>query len=113
MGRINEKVDSRAAQEKREFHDDSGRDRKTGSESGSTGNQQERIDRADSSRPNFVGDGNPVTGKIIRQLIDEYANQVASKNEQKKQIEAEIVQLASRIQEFNALLEQLETNNKT
>ena len=113
MGRINEEVDPRAAQEKREFHNDSGRDRKIGSEGGSTGNQQERINRADSPRPDFPGDGHPVTGKIIRQLINDYASQVAQKHDQKKQLEAEILQLDSKIEEFNSLLEQLEANKET
>lgn len=106
MGTINEKVDSRTTQEKREFHDDSGRNRNAEDESRSSRNKQKRISRADSPRPDFIGDGNPISGKLLRQLIDEYTNQVANKK-------AEIVQLESRIQEFNALLEQLEANKQT
>lgn len=113
MGTMNEKVDSRSAQEKRELYDDSRRDRKTRSESGSFGDKQERIDRKDSSRSDFAGDGHPITGKIVRQLISDYTGQVAQKREQKKQVEEEILQLDSKIEEFNSLLEQLETNNKT
>lgn len=113
MGTINEKIDSRTTQEKREFHDDPGRNREAGGKSRSFGNQQERISGADSPRPDFIGDGDPVIGKLVRQLIDDFANQVARKNEQKKQIEAEIVELATKIQEFNSLLEQLEADKKT
>ena len=105
MGTINEKVDPRSAETKCKFHDDSGWNRTAGSESGSNGDKQERIDRAHSSEPDFIGNGDSVTGKILRQLIDESQSQVANKK-------AEILQLESKIREFNTLLEQLEANKK-
>jgi hypothetical protein len=113
MVTMNEKVDSRSAQEKRELFYDSRRDRETRSESTCFGNQQERTDRENSPRSDFSGNGYGITGKIIRQLINDYANQVAQKREQKKQVEEEIVQLDSKIEELNSLLEQIETKNKT
>ncbi|MBE9214561.1 hypothetical protein IQ247_18120 [Plectonema cf. radiosum LEGE 06105] len=106
MHTTNEKVDSWSKEARREFEYDPGRNRDARDESGNVGHQQERAGGADSPRPNFIGDGNPVTGKILRQLIDESENQVATKK-------AEILQLESKIQEFNALLEQLEANKKT
>ena len=113
MGTINEKVDSWTEKAKREFHNDSRWDKNARRESGDSGNQQERVGGTDSSQQDFIRCGGAVTGGILRQLIDEYTNQVAHRNEQKKQLEAEIVQLASRIQEFNSLLEELETNKQT
>lgn len=106
MGTINEKVDSRTTQEKRELYNDSRRNRKVRSESRSNGSQQERTDRTDSPRSNFIGDGSAVTGGILRQLIEESKSQVAAKK-------TEILQLESKIQDFNALLEKLEANKET
>lgn len=109
----NEEVYTRAKEAGAEIECDPGCHRDVGCESGSIGNQQERIGGTDSSQQGFIGDGSPVTGGILRQLIDEYNNQLAYENERKQQIEAKIVQIDSRIQEFTSLLEQLETNNKT
>ena len=106
MGTINEKIDSRSTKEKRELYDDTRCNRDARRESGNARSQQERTHREDSPRSNFVGNGSSVTGKILRQLIEESQTQVAAKK-------AEISQLESKIQEFNALLEQLEANKET
>lgn len=92
---------------------DTGRDSDVGSKSGGIGNQQKRASRADGSQQDFIGDGSSVTGGILRQLINEYESQLVSENELKKQVEAKIVQIESRIQEFTSLLGQLEADNKT
>ncbi|BAY86000.1 hypothetical protein NIES267_55060 [Calothrix parasitica NIES-267] len=113
MGTMNAKVDSRPKQEKYDADAHPGREENAGSKSESSRGEYERIGGTDSSGRLLFGDGCAITGGIIRQLIDEYKNQVANKNEQKSQIEAEIVQLNSRIQEFNSLLEELEANKTT
>ena len=82
-------------------------------ESGDIGNQQKRIGGTNGTGQDFVGNGSPITGGILRQLIDEYKNQLAHENEQKKQIEAKIGRIDSRIKEFSSLLEELENNSKS
>lgn len=106
MHTTNEKIFARSEKGESELKHHAGCSGNAGCESGSNGNQQERTDRADSPRSDFIGDGNPVTGGILRQLIEESKNQVAAKK-------TEISQLESKIQDFNALLERLETNKET
>jgi hypothetical protein len=113
MSVVNEEVFARSAETSGEVECDTGCDRDARRESGYIGNQQERVSRAHGSRPCFIGDRSPVTGGILRQLIDEYTNQLAYENEQKKQIEEKIERIGSRIQEFNILLEELKSNKKT
>lgn len=106
MHTTNEKVFTRSEERESELKHHSRRSGNAGCESGSDGSQQKRTDRADSSRSNFIGDGSTVTGGILRQLIEESKSQVAAKK-------TEILQLESKIQDFNALLEKLEANKET
>jgi hypothetical protein len=113
MHKTYEKTDARAEQTPNKTDCNSGWNSDVGCQSGSTGNQQKRISRADGPRQNFVGDGSSVTGGILHQLIDEYKSQLVAENELKKQVEAKIVQIESRIEEFVLLLEQLEVEKET
>lgn len=113
MHKTYEKIHARSEQTTNQANCDTGRDSDVGCKSGSIGNQQKRASGADGSRQDFIGDGSSITGGILRQLIDEYESQLVSENELKKQVEAKIVQIESRIQEFTSLLEQLEANKET
>ena len=108
MGTINAKVDPRPEQEKYDADFDSGCKENAGIQGQKLRDKYVGIGGKGCPERIFIGDGQSVNGKIIRQLIDEYTRQVAQKHEQKKQIEIEIVELASRIQEFNILLEEVE-----
>ena len=120
MHTTNEKILARSAERKSELEHNSRRGADAGHESGSLGDKQERANRKNSERQDFLGDGCSISGGIIRQLIKDYVDQLAYKQdeskrieEEKKRVDEEIVQLSSRIKEFKSLLEQLEANNKT
>lgn len=110
MHTTNEKINARSTEERRKLQPDSGWDIETGSESGRIGDKQERAGRKNSSRPNFIGDGTAITGKILRQLIEDYESQVASKKEQQEKLQAEINKTVCRIDECRDLLKQIEPN---
>ncbi|WP_263973504.1 hypothetical protein [Atlanticothrix silvestris] len=80
---------------------DSNIDREPGSSSYSTGDESFRTDRDyGSSRAVFTAGRKTTPGKIVRQLISEYRNQVAAKKDEIQKIEI-------KIQEFESLLEDL------
>lgn len=120
MHKTNEKISARAKETGNQVEYDSGRDRDAGCESRSTRCKQERISRTYSPQSVFTGDGHSVIGGILRQLIQDYTDQLAFKHEEskrleeeKKRVDAEADQLNTKIQEFNTLLEQLEADNET
>ncbi|WP_262985881.1 hypothetical protein [Nostoc sp. 'Peltigera membranacea cyanobiont' 232] len=81
---------------------DSDFNRESGSSSYSAGNESLRVDRDyGSSRTVSTSRRKGTPGKIVRRLIGEYRDQVATKKH-------EIQQLESNIQEFESLLKELE-----
>lgn len=113
MGTIDAKIDSRSKQEKHNADFDSGREEDVRGKSKSDRSEYVRTRGTDSSERNFSKDRESASGKIVHQLIDEYNHQIARKHEQKRQIEAEIVELSSRVEEFHTLLEELESDEKS
>jgi hypothetical protein len=80
---------------------DSNINRESGSSGYSAGNESFRVDRDyGSSRAVSASRRKATPGKIVRQLISEYRNQVAAKKQ-------EIEQIESKIQEFESILEDL------
>ncbi|MEH2415402.1 hypothetical protein [Nostoc sp.] len=81
---------------------DSNFNREPGSSGHPSGNESIRVDRDyGSSRTVSTSRGKRTPGKIVRRLINEYRDQVATKKH-------EIQQLESNIQEFELLLEELD-----
>lgn len=113
MHKTHEKTYTRSEQTANKADCDSRRDSDAGRKSRSIRNQQKRVSGADGTQQCFIGDGSSVTGGILCQLIEECKSQLASDNELKKQVEAKIAQMESRIQEFTSLLEELESKEKT
>jgi hypothetical protein len=75
----------------------------TGSQGFPDGAESVGIDRNDcSSRTRTVGRGEGITGKMLRQLISEYRNQVAIKRQ-------EIESLETRVKELESLQQELDT----
>lgn len=107
MGIKNEKVLTRSTQEKCNAHSDPGRSRSVGRESEINGMQQKRNDRKNCSRPDFFGFGQTITGGMLRQLIEEYKDQLATKKDAINRLSSEIERLKVRIEEFESLEEQL------
>jgi hypothetical protein len=82
-------------------------DRELGSSGCSFGHESFRVDRDyGSPRTVYASRRKGTSGKIVRRLISEYRDQVATKRQ-------EIQQLESNIQEFESLLEELEQSEET
>ncbi|MEN2383531.1 MAG: hypothetical protein ACSI46_00475 [Gloeotrichia echinulata DVL01] len=107
MGTKDEKASARTTQAKPKSIGITGGCGVVGGESESLGNQQERNYRAGSPQPSIFGTGTTVTGGMLDHLIDEYCDQVASKENEIARANDEIKRLNSRIQEFKALKEEL------
>jgi hypothetical protein len=105
MGNIDGKKDEdsspRTEEEGFYSHTHAGRGGDAGRQSEISWHQQERIDRANCSQSTLLSTREAVTGKMLRQLIGEYREQVAIKKN-------EIQHLEARIQEFEALEKELE-----
>ena len=84
---------------------DSNVNRKFGSTSGSIRDQSVRTDRDNGSSRSFTNNGEDVIGKIVTHLISECRNQVAVKQN-------EIGHLEIKIQEFEALLKDIEPSTE-
>ncbi|MEH2085992.1 hypothetical protein [Nostoc sp.] len=86
---------------------DSNFNRELGSPGYSFGHEPIGVDRDyGSSRTVFTARRKGTPGKIVRRLISEYRDQVATKKQ-------EIQQLESNIQEFESLLEELEQSEES
>jgi hypothetical protein len=84
-----------------EYIFDSSIDRKSGSTGGTIGHQPLGVNRGNgSSRANITNGREEATGKLVNHLINECRNQVAVKKN-------EIEHLELKIQEFEALLENI------
>lgn len=102
MGTIDGKKSiARSEEEGCDSHAYSRRGGHAGLQSQTTRNKPQRTDRADSEESNFFGTGRAATGGILSQLISEYRDQVAIKKQ-------EIDRLEGRIDEFEALLDELQ-----
>lgn len=123
MGITNgEKVDTRREEEERHVHPDTGGNRTTGNQGEISWHQQKRANRTDSKEPSIFGSGSSVTGGMLRQLISDYRDQKAAKqneirrieeekqrlDEQKNRLEDEAKKLQARIEEFESLQKDLD-----
>ncbi|MHC5717165.1 MAG: hypothetical protein ACYTX0_34880 [Nostoc sp.] len=89
-----------------QYISDSNFNREPGSSGYSPGNESLRVNRDyGSSRTVFTSRRKRTPGKIVRRLINEYRDQVATKKH-------EIQQLESNIQEFESLLQELEQSEE-
>lgn len=110
-----EKAAARAEEERLNINVDPRRGGQIRGESQSPWTEQERIDRADSQRSSiFSSPGTTVTGGMLDHLIDDYAGQVAVKeqeitrlNEDINRYRDEVGRLNFRIEELKALKEEL------
>ncbi len=107
MGTTNEKAIAWSTQAKPEPDSISGGCGSAGGKSEAIRNKQERDYRASSSESSIFSPGTAITGGMLDHLIDEYCNQVASKENEVERINDEIKRLKSRVQEFKALREEL------
>jgi hypothetical protein len=112
MGRTNAKVDPRSEQEKYNADFDPRWQGNVRSQGEIDGSKYERTCRTDSSQSNFIDDGSPAVGKIVRHLIEKDMDQLAYKEEQKKRLEIEIAEIKRRIEENQSILGQVEASNK-
>ncbi len=104
MGRIDEKAVARSKKEKHNVHPFSRRTSNTGGEIKSNGSEQERIDRADSSRDEYgeLYGGKRFIGEIICQLIEDCKAQEAEKLEELEAVRSRRNQLESLLQEISS-----------
>lgn len=114
MGTTDEKTTARTTQAETKPVDFSRRDGSPRGESESFGYQQERDNRENSSQSSIFSPGTTITGGMLDHLIDEYCNQVTTKDGEIQRLEEEIQRLRdekkrlqSRIVEFKALKEEL------
>lgn len=118
MGCINgAEIIARGEKKERNVYPNSGGHTDAGREGQVTGYQQERINRANSSQSNILCAGTTVVGGMLDQLISDYCDQLASKDNEishfKRVIEGlelEKKRLESRVREFEALREELKRN---
>ncbi|WP_445630425.1 hypothetical protein [Nostoc sp. DSM 114167] len=115
MGIKNEETVARGEEKERHVHTDTRGHADAGRESESYWYQQERVNRADSSQSSLFSPGSTITGGMLGQLIKDYKDQLASKKHQIQFLqnliqnaEGEALRLEERIQEFEALQEELE-----
>lgn len=106
-GRKNEKAFTRAEEEGLNVDLDTRRRREAGSESESFRNQQERIDRTDCQRSSLICFGTAATGGMIDHLIDDYANQVAQKEQEIKRLSDDIDRHAEEVKRLNFRIQEL------
>jgi uncharacterized protein YfeS len=118
----NEKEHTRGEEAQRDLFDITGGHETVRRESANDGNQQERSNRANSTRTSTLGQTS-VVGGIIRQLIDasyqelaEKTNQINQLDQDKKRIDLEKQRLKierekiqAKIQDFFSLQEELES----
>jgi len=103
--------DSRTEEEGLYPHSDSRGSGNARRQSSGTGDQQKRTNRANSSEPSFLGTRTTVTGEILTQLISVYRDQLVAKEEELQRLQHlqnEILSIRSRIQECEALQNELE-----
>ena len=103
--------DSWTEEERLHPHSDSRGSGNARRQSSGTGDQQKRTNRTNSSEPSFLGTRTTVTGEILTQLISVYRDQLVGKQEELQRlqhVQNEIVLIQSRIQECEALQNELE-----
>lgn len=106
MGRINGKTDNTRSEEERLYSDSHSRGcRDAGLQGADSRDKPERINRTYGAESNFFRSGGTAAGGILSQLIDEYRDQVAAKK-------LELDRLEARINQFEALLEELQQRSK-
>nr|WP_039748289.1 hypothetical protein [Hassalia byssoidea] len=100
--------------EKAEANSDNfpGGGRIAGSTSKNAGNQQERNTRACGSQSGIFALGTADDGGILDHLIGECVDQMATKREEAKRLDAEIKRLESRVEEYRTLREQLKKQSE-
>lgn len=76
-------------------------------------NQQERVDRADSSESSVFFCGESIVGGTIRQLIRDYEEQLVIKQEEFNRVSEDLKRVNYRINEFKSLLQELESQKET
>jgi hypothetical protein len=108
MGIKHEEADARAKEKGRNNDTDSRRGADVGRESEGDGSQQERTDRTNCQKSSIFTAGSTITGGMLRQLNSEYRQQLANKKHERDLVDAEILRIESRIQEFEALEAELE-----
>jgi len=84
-----------------------GRRRVAGYQSQSAGSQPQRVNRTHCQRASYLRLGSETDGGVVKDLIDEYRDQVAIKKATIKSLELEIDQIESRIQQFETIQVQL------
>ena len=108
MGINGEKIFTRTKEEECNAYSDTGWSNSFGRESKIDGLQQERDDREDRSGSDFYRFGQAITGGMLRQLIEEYKDQLAAKKDTINRLASEAERLKTRIKEFESLEEQLD-----
>jgi hypothetical protein len=108
MGIKHEEADARAKEKGRNTDSDSRRCADVGRKSEGNGSQQKRADRTNCQESSIFTTGSTITGGMLRHLNDEYRQQLANKKHERQLIDAEILRIESRIQEFEALESELE-----
>ena len=109
MGINNEKINARTKEKECNAYSDPGWGDSIGRESENNGMQQERNGGKNRSRSNFYRFGQTITGGMLRQLIEEYKDQLATKEDSINRLLSEVQRLKTRIEEFESLEEQLST----
>lgn len=126
MGITNEEANAWRKEEKYYVCADTGGEGNARSQSEIARHQQERIDRAYSARSSIVIPGISIAGGMLRQLISDYRDQMATKineihriDEEKQRLDTEKQRLTEdkeklefRIKEFEALQNQLEQESE-
>lgn len=106
-GEKNEKAYTRAEEKGSDTDLDSRRGREVGSESQSFENQQKRINRADCEGRDFVCVGTAITGGMLDNLIDDYANQVTLKQQEIQKLNDDIARSLEEIKKLNFRIQEL------
>lgn len=103
----NEKIFARTEEKECNAYPDPRGGKSFGRESKINRLQQERDDREDRSWSDFSGFGRTITGGMLRQLIKEYKDQLATKKDTIERLTSEVQQLEAKIEEFESLEKQL------
>ena len=109
MGINNEEIFARAEEKKCNVHPDTRWGGSSRRESEINGVQQKRNDREDCSRSDIFRFGQRIAGGMLRQLIEEYKDQVATKKDAIERLASEIERLTTRIEEFESLEKQIDS----
>jgi hypothetical protein len=126
MGITNEEANAWRKEEKYYVCADTGGEGNARSQGENARHQQERIDRAYSARSSIVFPGISIAGGMLRQLISDYRDQMATKvneihriDEERRRLDTEKQRLNEdkeklefRIKEFEALQNQLELESE-